>query len=36
MIRDLLQMLRDMFSRAPVQDWHRYHQPPRYHIRKEP
>lgn len=35
MIRDLLQVLRDMFSRATVQDWHRYHQPPRYNIRKE-
>jgi hypothetical protein len=36
MIRDLLQVLRDMFSRTKVQDWYLYHQPPRYNIRKEP
>lgn len=27
MIRDLLQVLRDMFSRTQTQDWHRYYQP---------
>lgn len=36
LLLDILGVLRDLFGSAPPANWHRYHQPPRYNIRKDP